>query len=124
MGGTVVTELEKVEIWDRRARGESLSTIARRLDRGLETIRRCLLLTGGVRPRPRTRSRRELTVAEREEISRALAAQRACRAIAMRSRQAPSSVARDVGRKGGRVGYPARAAVQASRRRHERAEAL
>ena len=67
MGGTVVTELEKAEIWDRRSGGESLSMIARHLDRGLETIRRYLLLSGGVRPRPRTRSRRELTVLEREE---------------------------------------------------------
>ena len=123
MGGTVVTELEKVEIWDRRARGESLSTIARRLDRGLETIRRCLLLTGGVRPRPRTRSRRELTVAEREEISRGLAAQRSCRAIATRIRRAPSSVSREVGRNGGRVGYRASAAEQASLRRHQRPKA-
>jgi len=75
MGGTVVTELEKTEIWDRRCRGESLSAIARHVGRGVETIRRYVLLTGGVRPRPRTRSRSELTVAEREEISRGLAAQ-------------------------------------------------
>src|SRR5207302_5284766 len=89
----------------------------------LETIRRCLLLTGGVRPRPRTRSRRELTVAEREEISRGLAAQRSCRAIAMRIRRAPSSVSREVGRNGGRVGYRASAAEQASLRRHQRPKA-
>src|SRR2546430_17652828 len=97
MGGTVVTELEKVEIWDRRARGESLSTIARRLDRGLETFRRCLLLTGRVRPRPRTRARRELTVAERQEVCRGLAAQRSRRAISTRIRRGPSAVSAQVG---------------------------
>jgi transposase, IS30 family len=123
MGGTVVTELEKVEIWDRRTRGESLSTIARHLDRGLETIRRYLLLTGGVRPRPRTRSKRELTVVEREEISRGLAAQHSCRAIAKRIQRASSSVSREVVRNGGRAGYRASAAEQATRRRHRRPKA-
>ena len=123
MGGTVVTELEKVEIWDRRSRGESLSTIARHLDRGLETIRRYLLLTGGVRPRPRARSRRELTVVEREEISRGLAAQHSCRAIAKRIGRAASSVSREVARNGGRVGYRAGAAEQATLRRHRRPKA-
>jgi IS30 family transposase len=123
MGGTVVTELEKVEIWDRRSRGESLSTIARHLDRGMETIRRYLLLTGGVRPRPRARSRRELTVAEREEISRGLAAQQTCRAIAKRIGRAASSVSREVARNGGGVGYRAGAAEQTTLRRHRRPKA-
>src|SRR6267143_677005 len=117
MGGTMVTELEKVEIWDRRGRGESLSTIARHLDRGLETIRRYLLLTGGVRPRPRTRSRRELTLAEREEISRGLAAQHSCRAIARRIGRAASSISREVARNGGRGTYRAAEADEAARRR-------
>src|SRR6202163_3359898 len=122
MGGTVVTELEKVEIWERRSRGESLSMIARHLDRGLETIRRYLLLTGGVRPRPRARSRRELTVVEREEISRGLAAQHSCRAIARRIRRAASSVSREVARNGGRVGYRAAQADEAATRRGRRAK--
>ena len=123
MGGTVVTELEKIEIWDRRGRGESLSTIARHLDRGLETIRRYLLSTGGVRPRPRVRSRRELTVVEREEISRGLAAKHSCQMIAKRIGRAASSVSREVARNGGRVGYRASAAEQATLRRHRRPKA-
>src|SRR4029077_1072529 len=110
MGGTLVRELEKVEIWDRRSKGESLSTIARHLDRGLETIRRYLLSTGGVRPRPRARSRRELTVVEREEISRGLGAEHSCRTIAKRIGRAASSVSREIARNGGRVGYRASAA--------------
>lgn len=123
MGGTVVTDLEKVEIWERRSRGESLSAIARHLDRGLETIRRYLLLTGGVRPRPRGRSRRELTVTEREEISRGLAAQHSCRAIAQRIGRAASSVSREVARNGGRVGYRASVAEHSARQRHRRPKA-
>jgi IS30 family transposase len=123
MGGPVVTEAEKAEIWDRRSKGESLSAIARHLDRGLETIRRYVLLTGGVRPWPRTRSRRELTVVEREEISRGLAAKHSCHAIARRIRRAPSSVSREVARNGGRVGYRAAEAEQATLRRRRRPKA-
>jgi IS30 family transposase len=123
MGGPVVTEVEKAEIYDRRCRGESMSAIARHLGRGLETIRRYVLVTGGVRPRPRTRSRCELTVTDREEISRGLAAQDSCHAIARRIRRAPSSVSREVARNGGRVAYRAAAAEQAARRRSRRPKA-
>jgi len=123
MGGLVVTEAEKAEIWELRGRGESISTIARQLDRGLETIRRYLLLTGGVRPRLRTRSRRELNVEEREEISRGLAAQHSCRAIAIRICRAASSVSREVARNQGRGGYRASAAEQAALQRHRRPKA-
>ncbi len=120
MGGPAVTEVEKAEIWDRRCRGESLSAIARHLGRGGETIRRYVLVTGGVRPRPRTRSRCELTVVEREEISRGLAAEHSCHAIARRIQRAASSVSREVARNGGRVGYRAAEAEQATLRRRRR----
>jgi IS30 family transposase len=120
MGGPAVTEVEKVEIWDRRRSGESMSAIARHLGRGLETIRRYMLVTGGIRPRPRTRSRCQLTVVEREEISRGLAAEHSCRAIAKRIQRAPSSVSREVARNGGRVGYRAAEAEQATLRRGRR----
>jgi transposase, IS30 family len=123
MGGPAVTEVEKAEIWDRRREGESLASIARHVGRGGETIRRFMLLSGGVRPRPRTRSRRELTVVEREEISRGLAAQHSCHAIARRIGRAPSSVSREVARNGGRVGYRATEAEFAARRRSRRPKA-
>jgi len=123
MGGAAVTEAEKAEIWERRSQGESMSSIARHLGRGLETVRRCVLLNGGVRPRPRTRSRCELTVVEREEISRGLAAQHSCHAIARRIQRAPSSVSREVARNGGRVGYRAAEAEQATLRRSRRPKA-
>jgi transposase, IS30 family len=120
MGGPAVTEVEKAEIFERRRRGESMSAIARHLGRGEETIRRYVLVTGGVRPRPRVKSRRELTVAEREEVSRGLAAQQSCRAIARRIRRAASSVSREVARNGGRVGYRAAQADEAATRRGRR----
>lgn len=120
MGGAAVTEAEKAEIWDRRAKGETPWAIARHMGRGGETIRRYVIATGGVRPRPRTRSRCELTVGEREEISRGLAAERSCHAIARRIGRAPSSVSREVARNGGRVGYRAAEAEQATLRRSRR----
>ena len=123
MGGAAVTEAEKAEIWERRRQGESMSAIARHLGRGLETVRRCVLLNGGVRPRPRTRSRCELTGVEREEISRGLAAQHSCHAIARRIQRAPSSISREVARNGGRVGYRAAEAEQATLRRSRRPKA-
>ena len=123
MGGPTVTEAEKAEIWERRCQGESMSAIARHLGRGLETVRRCILLGGGVRPRPRTRSRCELTVVEREEISRGLAGEHSCHAIARRIQRAPSSVSREVARNGGRVGYRAAEAEQAALRRSRRPKA-
>jgi transposase, IS30 family len=120
VGGPAVTEVEKAEIFDRRRRGESMSAIARHLGRGEETIRRYVLVTGGVRPRPRVKSRRELTVADREEVSRGLAAQQSCRAIARRIRRAATSVSREVARNGGRVGYRAAQADEAATRRGRR----
>ena len=123
MGGAAVTEAEKAEIWERRSQGESMSAIARHMGRGLETVRRCILLSGGVRPRRRTRSRCELTAVEREEISRGLAAEHSCHAIARRMRRAPSSVSREVARNGGRVSYRAAEAEQAAIRRSRRPKA-
>ena len=123
MGGAAVTEAEKAEIWERRSQGESMSAIARHMGRGLETVRRCILLSGGVRPRRRTRSRCELTAVEREEISRGLAAEHSCHAIARRMRRAPSSVSREVVRNGGRVSYRAAEAEQAAIRRSRRPKA-
>src|SRR6202165_936542 len=123
MGGAAVTEAEKAEIWERRSQGESMSAIARHVGRGLETVRRCVLVNGGVRPRSRTRSRCELTAVEREEISRGLAAQQSCHAIAKQIRRAHSSVSREVARNGGRVGYRAAEAEQAALRRSRRPKA-
>jgi IS30 family transposase len=123
MGRPAVTEVEKTEIWDRRCAGESMSAIARHLGRSEATIWRYVLASGGVRPRRRRRSRRELTALEREEISRGLAAEHSCHAIARRIRRAPSSVSREVARNRGRIGYRAAEAEQAALRRSRRPKA-
>ncbi len=62
----------------------------------------------------RRRSSRSLTLAEREEISRGLAASRSLRWIALRLGRSPSTVSWELERNGGRAGYRAHAADQAA----------
>ena len=113
-------EGERVEVWDRWQSGESMRLIARRLGRGWSSVRTLIEDTGGVRPLPRRRSVRCLSLREREEISRGVAAGESLRVIAYRLGRAPSTVCREVGRNGGRHRYRAlgadRAAWQRARR--------
>ena len=98
---------ERRELWERWRRGESVSEIARALDRGPGTVDRVLRKRGGLPPPERRRSRLALTLAEREEISRGVAAGTSARAIASRLQRAPSTVTRELNRHGGRAGYRA-----------------
>ena len=118
--GPYYTAAEKAEIWERRRRGESASVIARGMGRHRNAVREYLKQTGGVRPRPRRRSPRELSVVEREEISRGLAAGESCRRIAGRIGRTHTTVSREVGRNGGRHRYRAAEAEKAALRRHRR----
>ncbi len=68
------TAAQRQELWDRYQRGESLIAIARALGKRSSSIYNHLRPSGGIRPAPRRRSRLALTVSEREEISRGLAA--------------------------------------------------
>jgi IS30 family transposase len=76
--------------------------------------------TGGVRPRPRRRSERCLSAAEREEISRGLARGESFRAIAGQIGRPHPTVSREVKRNGGRRRYRARSAEAAAWRRARR----
>ena len=118
--GPCYTAAEKAEIWERRRRGESASVIARGMGRHRNAVREYLKQTRGVRPRPRRRSPRELSVVEREEISRGLAAGESCRRIAGRIGRTHTTVSREVGRNGGRHRYRAAEAEKAALRRHRR----
>jgi transposase, IS30 family len=62
---------------------------------------------GGMRPRARRRAERQLTMREREEISRGVVAEEGVRAIARRLGRAPSTVSREFARHGGRALYRA-----------------
>ena len=65
------TESQKALMWERWQKGESLQQIAELFDRNHSSIQQILAATGGIRPAPRCRSRWALTLAEREETSRA-----------------------------------------------------
>jgi IS30 family transposase len=111
------TESEKAEVWDRWQGGEAMRSIARRLGRESSSVRTMIEDTGGVRPAPRRRSVRCLSLTEREEISRGVAAGESLRQIAHRLGRAPSTVCREVGRNGGRGEYRALRADRAAWRR-------
>lgn len=108
------TEADKSLMWDRWQKGDSLHEIARLFDRHHGSVRGILERTGGIRPPTRRRSSRSLTLSEREEISRGLAAGRSLRSIALRLGRSPSTVSREVKRNGGRQPYRANKAEQAA----------
>ena len=107
-----LTVTELVEVWDRWQQGESSKAIGRVLGREPSSVYAVLLRHGGIRPRSRCRSRRVLTLAEREEISRGIAAKRSIRSIAVLLGRSPSTLSREVGRNGGYASYRASEADQ------------
>ncbi len=96
-----------VEVWECRWAGELTRLIARRLGRDGSSIRGLFEDAGGVRPVTRHRSERYLSLVEREEISRGVAAGVSLRSIAGRLGRAASTVSREVARNGGRRRYRA-----------------
>lgn len=108
------TESQKAVMWERWRKGESLQQIAQLFDRNHSSIQRILAETGGIRPPQRRRSRLALTLAEREEISRALASGHSIRSIASLLERAPSTVSREIQRNSGRSCYRAGQADQAA----------
>lgn len=101
---------ESAEVWDRWQRGEGLKLIGRVLDRSSGAIFQHLKPHGGIRPAPRSRSRRVLSIDEREEISRGVAAGVSLRSVARSLGRAPSTISRELRRNGGHGWYRAAAA--------------
>jgi IS30 family transposase len=108
------TESQKAVMWERWRKGESLQQIAQLFDRNHSSIQRILAETGGISPAPRHRSSLALTLAEREEISRALASGSSIRSIATLLERAPSTISREILRNGGQSCYRANQADQAA----------
>ena len=95
------TAAEKTELWDRWQRWESLKAIGRAFGKPSSSIHLQVSPHGGIRPAPRRRSRLSLTLSEREEISRGLAAHQSARSIARMLGRSASTVSRELGRNGG-----------------------
>jgi IS30 family transposase len=108
------TESQKALMWERWQKGESLQQIAQLFDRNHSSIQGILAVTGGIRPAPRRRSRWALTLAEREEISRAVVAGHSMRSIAVQLGRAPSTISREIKRNGGQACYRASRAEESA----------
>ena len=101
------TAAEKTELWDRWQRGESLKAIGRAFGKPSSSIYNQVAPHGGIRPAPRRRSRLALTLSEREEISRGIAAHQSARSMARLLGRSPSTVSRELKRNGGYDRYRA-----------------
>src|SRR3954469_15890071 len=100
------------EIWARLRAGHAAKPTARALGWSTSGVRGYLERCGGIGPAQRRRSPARLSLAEREEISRGLAAGLSVRAIAAVLGRAPSTISREVAGHGGRRGYRAAPADQ------------
>jgi IS30 family transposase len=107
MGRPGLTDGQKTELWERWKKGESLSDIGCAIGKHAGSVFGVLRLGGGIYRPPRRRSERSLTIAEREEISRGIAAGYSMREIAQRIERAASTVSREIARNSGRRRYRA-----------------
>jgi len=118
-----LTAANEDEIWARLRAGHAAKPTARALGLTAGGVRAYLVRCGGIRPAPRRRAEGRLTLAEREEISRGLAASSSLRAIAARLGRAPSTIGREVAAHGGRDRYRAAQADQQAWARARRPQA-
>ncbi len=110
----------RADMWARWKAGESMSDIGRALGKPPASIFALLAVHGGIARPPRRRATRALTAAERELISRGLAAGHGVREIARSLTRPASTISREVKRNGGRTQYRAVDAEQRAWRRAER----
>ena len=114
LGRPGLSSTEKAELWNRWRRGQSISDIARALEKAPGSIHGVLSGRGGIAPAERKRAGVALTSNEREEISRGLVAQLSLRAIATKLGRAPSTISREVSRNGDATRYRATLADDAT----------
>jgi len=111
---TYYTDAQKALMWERWKQGWTLHQIGQLFNRAHTSVQGILSRTGGFRPPQRSRSKIALTLAGREEISRAVAEGQSVRSIAARLDRAPSTVSREIKRNGGRANYRAAEADDAA----------
>jgi phytoene dehydrogenase-like protein len=111
---TYYTDSQKALMWERWKQGWTLHQIGKLFDRAHTSVQGILGASGGIRPTQRHRALMALTLAEREEISRAMVAGRSIRAIAALLGRAASTVSREIRRNGGQECYRASQADQAA----------
>jgi IS30 family transposase len=103
---------QKAELWKRWRSGQSLNEIGRALGKDHVVVHLVLARHGGIAPPTRRRSRRVLTLVEREDISRGIASGCSMRMVAQDLHRSPSTISREIARHGGRAQYRASEADQ------------
>src|SRR4051812_47299294 len=98
---------ERADLWQRWRAGQSLSDIARALDKPPGSVFGFVVSNGGISPALRKRRANALTLQDREEISRGLSKDEPLRGIAARLNRPVSTIAREVQRCGGPARYRA-----------------
>jgi IS30 family transposase len=111
---TYYSDAQKALMWERWKRGWTLHQIAKLFDRAHTSVQGILSASGGIRPADRHRAEVALSLAEREEISRAAVAGQSIRTIAALLGRAASTVSREIKRNGGQECYRASRADQAA----------
>ncbi len=114
---------EENELWARWKHGESFRDLGRALTMHPDCVRAVVARRGGIAPPPRRRAPRALTLAEREEISRGLAAGDSPTTVARRLQRPTSTITREIARNGGAPHYRATQADAATWRRARRPKA-
>ena len=97
----VLSPAEVDEVWSRWRSGQALRVMAREMRVSHSAVRGLIDRCGGIRPSPRRRWDVRLSLDEREEISRGLAAGDSLRSIAAALGRSPSTVCREVAANGG-----------------------
>lgn len=100
------------EIWLKWKNGDSLSDIGRALRKHPGSIHHLIVFNGGIAPTKRKRHQAHLSLEEREEISRGIAANITIRNIALLLNRSPSTISREINRHGGKENYRANLADQ------------
>jgi len=112
---------EQSEVWDRYEAGEYMRPISRTVGRSQSAVRALIAKSGGVRPlAPTEWSDARPSLAEREEISRGIAAGESAHQIAHRLGRSPSTISRKIKATGGRGAYRACEAESTARLRARR----
>lgn len=107
MGRPGLPEAQKQIVWQQWKQGRPIREIGLGMGRTPGAIRLLLATNGGIVPPTRHRADRSLTLADREEISRGLAAGLSYREIGRRLNRPASTISREIGRNGGADSYRA-----------------
>lgn len=105
---------ERAELWQRWRAGQTLSDIARALEKPPGSVFGFVASNGGISPAIRRRRPGSLALLEREEISRGLSRGESLRGIARRLDRSVSTITREVARNGGEKRYRAAEADEAA----------